>query len=204
MVKENLQNVIDDMKIACEKSGRNINDVTLIAVSKTKPNELIMEAYESGVRDFGENKVQELLRKKEELPKDIRWHMIGHLQTNKVRQLLGNTVLIHSIDSIRLADTIDTEARKKGIHVDGLLEINIAKEASKYGFMEEELDEILPIFARYKNFKKIKKISVDIIEKNYDNIEVEFLSMGMSGDYTVALEEGANLVRVGTGIFGKR
>ena len=226
MVKENLQNVIDDMKIACEKSGRNINDVTLIAVSKTKPNELIMEAYESGVRDFGENKVQELLRKKEELPKDIRWHMIGHHQTNKVRQLLGNTVLIHSIDSIRLADTIDTEARKKGIHVDGLLEINIAKEASKYGFMEEELDEILPIFARYKNlhikglmtiapnvekseenrknFKKIKKISVDIIEKNYDNIEVEFLSMGMSGDYTVALEEGANLVRVGTGIFGKR
>lgn len=226
MVKENLQNVIDDMKIACEKSGRNINDVTLIAVSKTKPNELIMEAYESGVRDFGENKVQELLRKKEELPKDIRWHMIGHLQTNKVRQLLGNTVLIHSIDSIRLADTIDTEARKKSIHVDGLLEINIAKEASKYGFLEEELDEILPIFARYKNlhikglmtiapnvekseenrknFKKIKKISVDIIEKNYDNIEVEFLSMGMSGDYTVALEEGANLVRVGTGIFGKR
>ena len=185
-----------------------------------------MEAYESGVRDFGENKVQELLRKREELPKDIRWHMIGHLQTNKVRQLLGNTVLIHSIDSIRLADTIDTEARKKGIHVDGLLEINIAKEASKYGFLEEELDEILPIFARYKNlhikglmtiapnvekseenrknFKKIKKISVDIIEKNYDNIEVEFLSMGMSGDYTVALEEGANLVRVGTGIFGKR
>ena len=108
MVKENLQNVIDDMKVACEKSGRNINDVTLIAVSKTKTNELIMEAYESGVRDFGENKVQELLRKKEELPNDIRWHMIGHLQTNKVRQLLGNTVLIHSIDSIRLADTIDT------------------------------------------------------------------------------------------------
>ena len=152
--------------------------------------------------------------------------MIGHLQTNKVRQLLGNTVLIHSIDSIRLADTIDTEARKKGIHVDGLLEINIAKEASKYGFLEEELYEVLPIFARYKNlhikglmtiapnvekseenrknFEKIKKISVDIIEKNYDNVEVEFLSMGMSGDYTVALEEGANLVRVGTGIFGKR
>lgn len=226
MVKENLKNIRDEMNTACERSNRNLDDITLIAVSKTKPNELIMEAYESGVRDFGENKVQELLRKKEELPDDIRWHMIGHLQTNKVRQLLGNTVLIHSIDSIRLADTIDTEARKKGIHVDGLLEINIAKEASKYGFIEEELEEILPIFARYKNlhikglmtiasnvenseenrknFKKLKKLSVDIIDKNYDNVEVEFLSMGMSGDYIVALEEGANLLRVGTGIFGKR
>ena len=226
MVKENLKNIRDEINTACERSNRNLDDITLIAVSKTKPNELIMEAYESGVRDFGENKVQELLRKKEELPDDIRWHMIGHLQTNKVRQLLGNTVLIHSIDSIRLADTIDTEARKKGIHVDGLLEINIAKEASKYGFIEEELEEILPIFARYKNlhikglmtiapnvenseenrkdFKKLKKLSVDIIDKNYDNIEVEFLSMGMSGDYIVALEEGANLLRVGTGIFGKR
>lgn len=127
MVKENLQNVIDDMKIACEKSGININDVTLIAVSKTKPNELIMEAYESGVRDFGENKVQELLRKKEELPKDIRWHMIGHLQTNKVRQLLGNTVLIHSIDSIRLADTIDTEARKKAFMLTDYLKLILQK-----------------------------------------------------------------------------
>lgn len=226
MVKENLKNIRDEMNTACERSNRNLDDITLIAVSKTKPNELIMEAYESGVRDFGENKVQELLRKKEEMPDDIRWHMIGHLQTNKVRQLLGNTVLIHSIDSIRLADTIDTEARKKGIHVDGLLEINIAKEASKYGFIEEELEEILPIFARYKNlhikglmtiapnvenseenrknFKKLKKMSVDIIDKNYDNVEVEFLSMGMSGDYIVALEEGANLLRVGTGIFGKR
>ena len=226
MVKENLKNIRDEINTACERSNRKLDDITLIAVSKTKPNELIMEAYESGVRDFGENKVQELLRKKEELPDDIRWHMIGHLQTNKVRQLLGNTVLIHSIDSIRLADTIDTEARKKGIHVDGLLEINIAKEASKYGFIEEELEEILPIFARYKNlhikglmtiapnvenseenrknFKKLKKLSVDIIDKNYDNIEVVFLSMGMSGDYIVALEEGANLLRVGTGIFGKR
>ena len=226
MVKENLKNIRDEMNNACERSNRNLDDITLIAVSKTKPNELIMEAYESGVKDFDENKVQELLRKKEELPDDIRWHMIGHLQTNKVRQLLGNTVLIHSIDSIRLADTIDTEARKKGIHVDRLLEINIAKEASKYGFIEEELEEILPIFARYKNlhikglmtiapnvenseenrknFKKLKKMSVDIIDKNYDNVEVEFLSMGMSGDYIVALEEGANLLRVGTGIFGKR
>ena len=211
MVKENLENVENNIKLACEKSGRDMKDVTLIAVSKTKPNELVMEAYETGIRDFGENKVQELVRKCEELPKDIRWHMIGHLQTNKVKQLLGNTVLIHSVDSI---------------HVDGLLEINVAKEASKYGFVEEELEEVLPLFGRYKNlhikglmtiapnvddaednrkiFKKLKKLSVDISEKNYDNIEVKFLSMGMTGDYMVALEEGANFVRVGTGIFGKR
>lgn len=226
MVKENLQEVIHNMEIACKNSGRDMKDVTLIAVSKTKPNDLIMEAYESGIRDFGENKVQDLVKKSEELPKDIRWHMIGHLQTNKVRQLLGNTVLIHSIDSIRLADTIDTEAKKKNIHVDGLLEINVAKENSKYGFVEEELEEILPIFARYKNlhikgfmtiapnvenaeenrkvFEKLSKMSVDIKAKNYDNIDVRFLSMGMTGDYMVALEEGANFVRVGTGIFGKR
>ena len=226
MVKENLQEVIHNMEIACKNSGRDMKDVTLIAVSKTKPNDLIMEVYESGIRDFGENKVQDLVRKSEELPKDIRWHMIGHLQTNKVRQLLGNTVLIHSIDSIRLADRIDTEAKKKNIHVDGLLEINVAKEASKYGFIEDELEEVLPIFARYKNlhikgfmtiapnvddaeenreiFKKLKKMSVDINQKNYDNIEVRFLSMGMTGDYVVALEEGADFVRVGTGIFGKR
>lgn len=226
MVKENLQEVIHNMEIACKNSGRDMKDATLIAVSKTKPNDLIMEVYESGIRDFGENKVQDLVKKSEELPKDIRWHMIGHLQTNKVRQLLGNTVLIHSIDSIRLADTIDTEAKKKNIHVDGLLEINVAKEASKYGFIEDELEEVLPIFARYKNlhikgfmtiapnvddaeenreiFKKLKKMSVDINQKNYDNIEVRFLSMGMTGDYVVALEEGADFVRVGTGIFGKR
>ncbi len=226
MVKENLQEVIHNMEIACKNSGRDMKDVTLIAVSKTKPNDLIMEVYESGIRDFGENKVQDLVKKSEELPKDIRWHMIGHLQTNKVRQLLGNAVLIHSIDSIRLADTIDTEAKKKNIHVDGLLEINVAKEASKYGFIEDELEEVLPIFARYKNlhikgfmtiapnvddaeenreiFKKLKKMSVDINQKNYDNIEVRFLSMGMTGDYVVALEEGADFVRVGTGIFGKR
>lgn len=226
MVKENLQKVIHNMELACKNGGRDIKDVTLIAVSKTKPNDLIMEAYESGIRDFGENKVQDLVKKSEELPKDIRWHMIGHLQTNKVRQLLGNIVLIHSVDSIRLADTIDTEAKKKNIHVDGLLEINVAKEASKYGFIEDELEEVLPIFSRYKNlhikglmtiapnvedaeenrkiFKKLKKISVDICEKNYNNIEVRFLSMGMTGDYMVALEEGANFIRVGTGIFGKR
>jgi len=226
VMKKEIEIVRENIRLACSRVNRSEKEVLLLGVSKTKPYSAIQEAYSLGIQDFGENKVQELLRKREELPKDIRWHMIGHLQTNKVRQLLGNTVLIHSIDSIRLADTIDTEARKKGIHVDGLLEINIAKEASKYGFLEEELDEILPIFARYKNlhikglmtiapnvekseenrknFKKIKKISVDIIEKNYDNIEVEFLSMGMSGDYTVALEEGANLVRVGTGIFGKR
>ena len=225
-IAENLQRVEKRIEEACVRAGRDREEVTLIAVSKTKPVSDIQEAMACGITVFGENKVQELVRKCEELPKDIRWHMIGHLQTNKVKQLLGNTVLIHSIDSIRLADTIDTEAKKKNIHVDGLLEINVAKEASKYGFVEEELEEVLPLFSRYKNlhikglmtiapnvddaednrkiFKKLKKLSVDISEKNYDNIEVNFLSMGMTGDYTVSLEEGANFLRVGTGIFGKR
>lgn len=226
MIKENLRQVFDNIEAVCKKTGRDAKDVTLIAVSKTKPNEMIIEAYNEGIRNFGENKVQELIRKREKLPQDIRWHMVGHLQTNKVKQLIGNTVLIHSIDSIKLADTIDTEARKKNVHIDGLLEINIAKEATKYGFIVEELEEVLQLFTRYKNlhikglmtiapnvenaednrevFKKLKQLSVDIERKNYDNVEVEFLSMGMSGDYVVALEEGANFVRVGTGIFGKR
>ena len=225
-IAENLQRVEKRIEEACVRAGRDRGEVTLIAVSKTKPVSDIQEAMACGITVFGENKVQELKQKTEEISVPLHWHMIGHLQTNKVKQLLGNTVLIHSIDSIRLADTIDTEARKKNIHVDGLLEINVAKEASKYGFVEEELEEVLPLFGRYKNlhikglmtiapnvddaednrkiFKKLKKLSVDISEKNYDNIEVKFLSMGMTGDYMVALEEGANFVRVGTGIFGKR
>ena len=225
-IAENLQRVEKRIEEACVRAGRDRGEVTLIAVSKTKPVSDIQEAMACGITVFGENKVQELKQKTEEISVPLHWHMIGHLQTNKVKQLLGNTVLIHSIDSIRLADTIDTEARKKNIHVDGLLEINVAKEVSKYGFVEEELEEVLPLFGRYKNlhikglmtiapnvddaednrkiFKELKKLSVDISEKNYDNIEVKFLSMGMTGDYMVALEEGANLVRVGTGIFGKR
>ena len=134
MVKENLMEVRKHMEEACRRAGRNVDEVTLIAVSKTKPVEMLMEAYEAGARDFGENKVQEILEKRPEIPEDARFHMIGHLQRNKVRQVIDKVVLIHSVDSLRLAEQIETEAEKKDLHVDILLEVNVAREESKYGF----------------------------------------------------------------------
>ena len=226
MIAENFKTISENIRLACERSKRQTEEVCLVAVSKTKSKEKIMEAYLTGQRDFGENKVKELLSKKEELPRDIRWHMIGHLQSNKVRSLMGKTVLIHSIDSIRLSDCIDVESRKAGIVTEGLLEFNIAREESKYGFLEEELEEVLERCSRYRFlkirglmtvapivsspeenrnvFRKLRKLAVDIREKSIDNVSMDFLSMGMTDDYTVAIEEGSNFVRVGTGLFGAR
>ena len=143
MVKENLMEVRKHMEEACRRAGRNVDEVTLIAVSKTKPVEMLMEAYEAGARDFGENKVQEILEKRPEIPEDARFHMIGHLQRNKVRQVIDKVVLIHSVDSLRLAEQIETEAEKKDLHVDILLEVNVAREESKYGFFLEEVEDAL-------------------------------------------------------------
>lgn len=226
MIKENLELVKRNIDTATIKSGRESGDVTLIAVSKTKPVEMVKEAYDLGVRDFGENKAKELLEKREILPDDIRWHMIGHLQTNKVKSLIGKTYLIHSIDSIHLADCIDTESAKAGIITEGLIEINVGMEESKHGFAPEIYSEVLERFAQYKHlkirglmtvapdliepnlirpyFEKLRGLSVDIGAKNIDNICMDYLSMGMTGDYELAIEEGANFVRVGTGIFGNR
>ncbi len=226
MIKENLSSVQKNVKTAVEKAGRNDNDVTLIAVSKTKPVELLMEAYEAGIRDFGENKVQELCEKYEVMPKDIRWHMIGHLQRNKVKYIVDKVALIHSVDSLRLAEQIETEAAKKNVIVDILVEVNVACEDSKFGVMTEETLELVKNIAAFehinikglmtiapyteepeenrKYFEKLKQLSVDIKAKNVDNISMEMLSMGMTGDYQVAIEEGATFVRVGTGIFGER
>ncbi len=226
MIKDNLDIVKNNIISACERSGRDATDVTLIAVSKTKPASDILEAYNLGIRDFGENKVKELLKKKKELPEDIRWHMIGHLQTNKVKQILGETVLIHSIDSIKLSDTIEYEASKKNQYVDGLLEINVANEESKYGFLIDEIPKLCERLKQYKYlrikglmtvapdvsnpeenrpvFQKLSQLSVDIAAKKIHNVSMCFLSMGMTGDYEVAVEEGAKYIRVGTGIFGAR
>ena len=226
MIKENLASVEAQILEACQKAGRRREDVTLIAVSKTNPVQRIKEAYDLGVRDFGENKVKEMLGKEPQLPEDIRWHLIGHLQTNKVKSVLEHTVLIHSIDSIKLSDTIDFEARKKGIVAEGLLEVNVAEEESKFGFLPEELFPLLDRLKQYKNlrirglmtvapivtdpeenrdiFRILCKLSIDIKSKNIDNVTMGVLSMGMTGDYTVAIEEGATMIRVGTGIFGKR
>ena len=226
MIKEQLEEVRKNIEAACKRAGRDPKEVTLIAVSKTKPVPMLEEAYEAGARDFGENKVQEIVQKKPELPEDIRWHMIGHLQRNKVHQVMGKAVLIHSVDSLRLAEQIETEAAKKDMVADILLEVNVAKEESKFGMMPEDVEEMAGQIAALphlqieglmtiapfvddpeKNrpvFRKLYQLSVDIKKKNIDNVCMDVLSMGMTGDYQVAVEEGATMIRVGTGIFGAR
>ena len=226
MISENLTYVQKQIDTACEKSGREKTEVTLIAVSKTKPIELLQEAYDAGVRDFGENKVQELMEKMPKLPGDIRWHMIGHLQRNKVKYIVGKVFLIHSVDSFRLAEEISKESVKQNVETDILLEVNVAGEDSKFGTTTEDaitlvkqisglpgihikgLMTIAPITENSEEnriyFRKLKQLSVDIAAKNIDNVNMNVLSMGMTGDYTVAVEEGAGYVRVGTGIFGER
>ena len=225
-IRENIEVIKRRMEEACAQSGRALEDVKLIAVSKTKPLEALQEAYDYGCRDFGENKVQELVEKYEAMPRDIRWHMIGHLQRNKVKYIVDKVFLIHSVDSLRLAQEIEKEAAKKNVTVNILVEVNVAKEESKFGTTAEEavllVEEIarlphvqvrgLMTIAPYvedseKNrlyFEKLKQIYVDIIHKNIDNVFMEELSMGMTGDYDVAIEEGATYIRVGTGIFGER
>ena len=225
-IKENIMAVEEQITAACEKSGRERKDVTLIAVSKTKPVELLQEAYDCGCRDFGENKVQELVDKYEALPKDIRWHMIGHLQRNKVKYIVGPVYMIHSVDSLRLAEEISKEAVKKHVEVPILIEVNVANEDTKFGTTCEEVLPLIREIAKLPNilikglmtiapyvedeeenrcyFQKLKKISVDIMEKNVDNVYMETLSMGMTGDYRTAVSEGATYVRVGIGIFGQR
>ncbi len=226
MLADNLREVQENIRIACEKSGRRPEEVTLIAVSKTKPLPMLEEIYSAGIRKFGENKVQELMDKYEALPKDIEWHMIGHLQRNKVKYIVGKTGLIHSVDSLRLAEEISKEAVKKQVKVSILIEVNVANEDSKFGFTSAETEnavreisklpglvvEGLMTSAPYvaeaeekrKYFKELRQLCVDINSKNIDNVSMSELSMGMTGDFEVAIEEGATFVRVGTGIFGAR
>ncbi len=226
MIRENISAVQDEIRKACTRSGRSADDVTLIAVSKTKPASDIMEAYDAGIRDFGENKVQELTEKIAVLPDDIRWHMIGHLQRNKVKAVVGRVCLIHSVDSLRLAEEISRESVRQGINTDILIEVNIAGEESKFGVLPEDAPGLIQNIAKLpgitikglmtvapytedaeKNrpyFDNLVQLSVDIAAKNIDNVNMNILSMGMTGDYAVAVETGATCVRVGSGIFGER
>ena len=204
MLKENLTYVENEIQDACRRAGRGRDEVTLIAVSKTKPVSVLKEAYDLGVRVFGENKVQELTDKYEKLPKDIHWHMIGHLQRNKVKYIIDKVDLIHSVDSVRLAETIEKEASRQNLTVNILIEVNVAGEESKFGVSPEELPEFIEKVENRRIFEDLRKLSVDIAEKNVDNITMRVLSMGMTNDYSVAIEEGATMVRVGTGIFGAR
>ncbi|MGN1314526.1 MAG: YggS family pyridoxal phosphate-dependent enzyme [Lachnospiraceae bacterium] len=224
MIQENINRVreVIDLASPADKKGK----IKLIAVSKTKPVSAIREAYDCGIRDFGENKVQEIQEKYDKLPSDIRWHMIGHLQRNKVKYIIDKVALIHSVDSLRLAEEISKEAVKKEKVMPILIEVNIANEESKYGVLPADTQKLIREISllpgvRIKGlmtvapfveneeenrhyFKTMKQLSVDIMTKNIDNVDMDILSMGMTGDYRVAIEEGADYVRVGTGIFGER
>ena len=226
MLKDNLFDVEQRIQAACDRAGRDRSEVTLIAVSKTKPESDLQEIYDQGIRDFGENKVQELCRKIENMPKDIKWHMIGHLQRNKVNYIVDQVELIHSVDSFRLAEEINIQAKKKEIVVPILVEVNIAQEESKFGVSKEDAIELVKQIAALDGvqikglmtiapyvvdseenrgyFRKIKDLSVDIENENIDNVCMDIISMGMTGDFEVAIEEGSTMVRVGTGIFGER
>ena len=226
MVEKNISEVKKRISEAAKAAGRNENEVTLIAVSKTKPVEMIKEAYDTGIRDFGENKVQEIMEKYPLLPSDIRWHLIGHLQTNKVKYIIDKVCMIHSVDSLKLAEEISRQAVKHNVTVDILIEVNVAAEESKFGVRPEDAIDLcrdistlpgirirgLMTVAPFTSdpeenrpvFCALRQLFVDIDGKNIDNVCMDCLSMGMSGDYTVAIEEGATLVRVGTSIFGQR
>ena len=225
-VCENYLAVEEKVKEACRRAGRNRDEVTLIAVSKTKPMSMIEELLPLGVMDFGENKVQELTAKEEALPSGLHWHMIGHLQRNKVKYIVDKAYLIHSVDSLRLAEAVSQEAVKKGVTANILIEVNVAGEDSKFGVAPEETAALAEAISKLPNiavkglmtiapfvknaeenrevFRNLRKLSVDIEEKKFNNVTMAVLSMGMTGDYEVAIEEGATMVRVGTGIFGER
>lgn len=231
MIKDNILEVEKNILAACKRSNRSREEITLIAVSKTKPIEFIEEAIKAGIYDFGENKVQELCEKSNyiktnDIKTPVRFHMIGHLQRNKVKDIITKTVLIHSVDSLRLAEQIQLEAQKKEIVCNILIEVNIAKEESKFGVSPQQTEQLIRDIAKFGNirilglmtvapivknaeesrtyFKQMKQLYVDIANKNIDNVTMAILSMGMTNDYEVAIEEGATHVRIGTGIFGQR
>ena len=226
MMKKELEAIQAHIEKAAQKSGRTGEDIQLIAVSKTYPVSAIEEARALGLTAFGENKVQELTQKIETLGEQVEWHLIGHLQTNKVKYIIGKVALIHSVDSLKLAKEIAKQSVNKGVTTSILVQVNLAKEDTKSGFYEEELMAVIKELSGLKGikveglmmiapfvanpeenrplFSKLFNISVDIEKQNIDNISTKILSMGMSNDYRVAIEEGANMVRVGTALFGQR
>lgn len=226
MVVDNYRNIKEQVIQTAIQAGRNPDDITLIAVSKTKPLSDIEELVAIGVEDFGENKVQELCDKYENVSKPVRFHQIGHLQTNKVKYVVDKAYMIHSLDSLKLANEIEKEAKKKNVIAQVLIEVNVAEEESKFGLKTEEVIPFLESIKHMehihvnglmtiapfvenpednrKYFRALKQLSLDIICKNIDNIDMNVLSMGMTNDYKVAIEEGATMVRVGTAIFGQR
>lgn len=226
MVSENILKIKQKIWEVCQKVGRNPDEITIVAVTKTVPVEKIKEAINAGIYDIGENRVQELLEKRNSL-ENVRWHFVGHLQTNKVKYIVNFIHLIHSVDSLKLALEIDKRAEKINRPVDVLIEVNTSGEKTKYGVKPEETIEIvkqisenckfvhikgLMTLAAYSPdpenartmFKMLKNLSDEIAKLNLKNVEMKHLSMGMSNDYWIAIEEGATIVRIGTAIFGPR
>lgn len=221
-LNESLKLVKERMAVAAAKSGRKLSDITLVAVSKTVDNETVRQAYELGVRDFGENRVQELNHKFAKLPQ-ANWHLIGRLQTNKAKDVVGKVVLIHSLDRWNLAEELDKRGQHAGIEVPCLLQVNIAGEEQKAGVEPHEVQSFLESMGQLKAvrlyglmtmaplldqgekarpvFKELREIKEKLGKSRYINVDLRYLSMGMSQDYEVAIEEGANIVRIGSSIF---
>ena len=226
MIKENLEAVEKRVQDACKRAGRSRDEVTLIAVSKTKPVSLIREAMACGQVDFGENKVQELCKKLEEIREPLRWHLIGHLQRNKVKYVVDKACLIHSVDSERLAQEIQKEAAKRDVVCPVLVEVNVGGEETKSGVSPQEALPLVRSIAALPNvkvkglmtvappvekpedariyFKELRELADTIRKEAIPGVEMKELSMGMTGDFEAAIEEGATMVRVGTAIFGAR
>ena len=226
MVRDNLEIVEKNIEAACERAGRDRSGVTLIAVSKTKPVSDIRQAMECGITVFGENKVQEIQQKTEEITEPLSWHMIGHLQANKVKYLPGKVCMIHSVDNVKLAQEIEKQFSRRDMNIDVLIEVNMAHEDTKFGLSPEDVPSFvkeiaslphlnirgLMTIAPYTDnpetnrqyFKGLRELMASINDTDILPSKMDTLSMGMTGDYEVAIEEGATFVRVGTGIFGER
>lgn len=224
-IEQNINDIMIRIENAAKRAGRNKDDIILVAVSKTHPIEKILEAKRCGCKVFGENKAQELLQKYSSI-KDVKWHFIGHLQRNKVKYIIDKVELIHSLDSIELAQEINKRAEKINRKMPVLIEINIGKEETKSGIFEESIFEFSAELSKYKNimvsgimtippansdndriryyFSRMKEIFEDLKKLNYENFDIKYLSMGMTDDFEIAIEEGANIIRIGTGIFGER
>ena len=225
IISKNLEIIKNNIEKACIKANRKIEDIEIIGVTKTTDAERINILKELGITTFGENKAQELLEKYNIID-NVSWHFIGNLQTNKVKYIIDKVSLIHSVNSLKLLEEINKRAFNNNINMPVLLEINIANEPSKCGLLEKDLPYIIENIEKFKNitlnglmcvapfvenpeqnaqyFRKMRKLFVDIQQKNKDNIYMKYLSMGMTNDYSIAIEEGANMIRIGTGIFGKR
>lgn len=225
-IKDNLMIIRQNIEKALQRSGRTGDKVNIVAVTKTIGVEQINEAVEAGLIEIGENRVQELLRKYDNINKGVKYHMIGHLQSNKVKYIIDKVSLIHSLDRISLVKELDKRAKKKNLTIDTLIQVNVAEENSKHGLKVNQVIPFIEEVSKYDNirikglmtiapfvedpeevrwvFRDLRRLGETIRSNNYENVSMEILSMGMTNDYQIAVEEGSNMVRIGTGLFGKR